>query len=170
MATASAQASPCALALAPAVAAAAADVEEDEEEECYEFDPFLFIKRLPPLAACVPTRTTFLLPRQTRRSKNRTLVLDLDETLVHSTLEPGGMPAGGGGGSGVPRPACRADFHFPVEVGGTRHLVSVRLRPHLQPFLERCAALFEVRGGAAAPRRPRGRPWNLAFPAGRPGI
>lgn len=147
-ATASAQASPCALALAPAAVAdpdADADAEEeDEEEECYEFDPFLFIKRLPPLAACVPTRTTFLLPRQTRRSKNRTLVLDLDETLVHSTLEPGGMPAGGGVGSGVPRPACRADFHFPVEVGGTRHLVSVRLRPHLQPFLERCAALFEV--------------------------
>ena len=38
--------------------------------------------------------------RQTRRSKRKTLVLDLDETLVHSTLDG----------------FCRPDFTFPVEV------------------------------------------------------
>lgn len=77
--------------------------EESEEEYDLEFDPLLFIKRLPPLEQCVPVRrTSFLLPRQTRRSKRKTLVLDLDETLVHSTLDNG---------------FCRPDFTFPVEVG-----------------------------------------------------
>jgi hypothetical protein len=55
-------------------------------------------------------------------------VLDLDETLVHSTLD------------GCTEP----DFSFPVAFNGREHRVHVRRRPHLQPFLERCAQLFEV--------------------------
>ena len=41
--------------------------EYDEEEEMLEFDPWSFIKGLPPLADCVPAFRKALLPRQTRR-------------------------------------------------------------------------------------------------------
>ena len=65
------------------------DEEEDSEEVDYDyshsFDPFYFIKNLPPLETCVPAYRKNLLPKQTRQSQNKkTLVLDLDETLVHS--------------------------------------------------------------------------------------
>lgn len=55
-------------------------------------------------------------------------MLDLDETLVHSTLDA----------------FDKADFSFTVTFNGRAHGVNVRARPHLVPFLERCAALFEV--------------------------
>jgi CTD small phosphatase-like protein 2 len=103
------------------------DDDDDDEDYC-DFDPLLFIKRLPPLAHCVPERRTFLLPRQTRRCKKKTLVLDLDETLVHSSLDGG----------------CIPDFTFTVELGPARHIVWVRKRPHLHAFLNRVAQLFEV--------------------------
>ena len=54
------------------------DTDEDEgeeyDEECLEFDPYAFIKALPPLEACVPRPRRCLLPRQTRRCKRKTLV------------------------------------------------------------------------------------------------
>lgn len=100
-----------------------------EEVEELEFDPLLFMKRLPPLEQCVPKFRPVLLPRQTRQCFNKkTLVLDLDETLVHSSLE------------GVPN----ADFDFPVNFNNRDHIVHVRQRPHMKEFLERVADLFEV--------------------------
>ena len=45
---------------------------EDVDDECLDFDPLLFIKRLPPLERCVPPRREFLLPKKTRRSKQKT--------------------------------------------------------------------------------------------------
>lgn len=122
----------CSVVATPAAPAVACD--EDDFE--LEFDPLLFIKRLPPLEHCVPVRrTSVLLPRQTRRSKRKTLVLDLDETLVHSTLDGACRLADG---------TCLPDFSFPVEVGNVRHMVSVRQRPHLRIFLEAVARSFEV--------------------------
>ena len=55
-------------------------------------------------------------------------VLDLDETLVHSTLDTCDSP----------------DFTFSVVFNGRRHIVNVKRRPHLAAFLEAAAALFEV--------------------------
>lgn len=55
-------------------------------------------------------------------------VLDLDETLVHSSLEATVAP----------------DFCFDVSFNNRKHSVHVRRRPFLAPFLERCADLFEV--------------------------
>jgi hypothetical protein len=101
-----------------------ADFDEDD------FDPFLFIGSLGPVEAYAPPGRQPLLPRQTRACKQKTLVLDLDETLVHSTLEPCGAEG--------------ADFSFQVTFNGCDHMVHVRTRPHMQAFLERCAALFEV--------------------------
>lgn len=45
---------------------------EEVDDECLDFDPLLFIKRLPPLERCVPPRHDFLLPKKTRRSKQKT--------------------------------------------------------------------------------------------------
>lgn len=104
-------------------------VEEDENEEYFDdFDPFLFIKNLPDLSSVVPTFRPMLLPKQTRSCPPTTLVLDLDETLVHSTLEPCGD----------------ADFTFPVNFNLKEHTVYVRCRPYLKDFLERVASLFEI--------------------------
>ncbi|KAK9812454.1 hypothetical protein WJX73_000916 [Symbiochloris irregularis] len=104
------------------------DEDMDGEEEA--FDPYAFIKGLPPLALCTPPWRRSLLPRQTRQCKRKTLVLDLDETLVHSSLQE--------------ETDTGADFSFPVAFNGREHMVQVRKRPHLHQFLEKCAELFEV--------------------------
>lgn len=40
--------------------------EEQDEDEYMEFDPYLFIRNLPPLSSVVPTARSVLLPRQVR--------------------------------------------------------------------------------------------------------
>lgn len=103
-------------------------MEDDEYEEFDDFDPYLFIKNLPELSSVVPTFRPMLLPKQTRSCPPTTLVLDLDETLVHSTLEP----------------CDDADFTFPVNFNLQKHTVYVRCRPYLKDFLERVSSLFEI--------------------------
>uniref|UniRef100_A0A1J3HVE9 CTD small phosphatase-like protein 2 n=1 Tax=Noccaea caerulescens TaxID=107243 RepID=A0A1J3HVE9_NOCCA len=102
--------------------------EEDDEEEIDEFDPYLFIKNLPNLSSVVPTFRPVLLPKQTRSCPPISLVLDLDETLVHSSLEP----------------CDEVDFTFPVHFNEEEHMVYVRCRPHLKEFMERVSRLFEI--------------------------
>eukprot|EP01025_Chloroclados_australasicus_P004351 TRINITY_DN11066_c0_g1_i8.p2 TRINITY_DN11066_c0_g1~~TRINITY_DN11066_c0_g1_i8.p2 ORF type:complete len:191 (-),score=17.22 TRINITY_DN11066_c0_g1_i8:484-1056(-) len=60
--------------------------------------------------------------------KKKTLVLDLDETLVHSSFKPVTNP----------------DYVIPVEVEGTLTDVYVLRRPHLEQFLKQVCAKFEV--------------------------
>ena len=48
--------------------------DEDCEEVCIDFDPYTFIKNLPPLKQVVPRWRRSLLPRQTRQCKRKTLV------------------------------------------------------------------------------------------------
>ncbi|KAJ4973890.1 hypothetical protein NE237_007064 [Protea cynaroides] len=103
-------------------------VETDDVEEIDDFDPYLFIKNLPDLSSVVPTFRPMLLPKQTRSCPRTTLVLDLDETLVHSTLEHCDV----------------ADFTFSVNFNFKEHTVYVRCRPHLKDFMERVASLFEI--------------------------
>ena len=104
--------------------------ELDDEEYDEEFDPWVFIHGLPPLSSCVRANRPPILPRKSPVHKNKnTLVLDLDETLVHSNLE---------------QTIEEADFSFPVTFNGQQHIVNVKRRPYLTEFMEFAARHFEV--------------------------
>ena len=87
-----------------------------------EFNPYAFIKSLPPYDDVVPPHRPrpVLLPPKKAGSPDITLVLDLDETLVHCSIEPIAKP----------------DLNFSVDFNGTLYDVYVRKRPHFQHFLE----------------------------------
>jgi CTD small phosphatase-like protein 2 len=92
------------------------------------FDPQLFIKNLPELSDMVSNFHPTVSPKESWRKKIVTLVLDLDETLVHSALEH----------------CDNADFTFNVFFNMKDHTVYVKQRPYLHVFLERVAEMFEV--------------------------
>ncbi|KAI4340642.1 hypothetical protein MLD38_025455 [Melastoma candidum] len=100
----------------------------DDYDDYDDFDPYFFIKNLPDLSSVVPSFRPMLLPKQTRSCPPTTLVLDLDETLVHSTLEH----------------TDDADFTFPINFNLQEHTVYVRCRPHLREFMERVSSQFEI--------------------------
>lgn len=104
------------------------DDEEDDEEE---FNPYMFIKSLPPYDYVLPPgwrSRPKALPPADPTSHPICLVLDLDETLVHCTVEP----------------VADADMVFPVEFNGMNYQVHVRCRPFLTEFLEAVSRKFEV--------------------------
>eukprot|EP01063_Lacrimia_lanifica_P010938 TRINITY_DN176_c0_g2_i1.p1 TRINITY_DN176_c0_g2~~TRINITY_DN176_c0_g2_i1.p1 ORF type:complete len:373 (+),score=108.82 TRINITY_DN176_c0_g2_i1:65-1183(+) len=61
------------------------------------------------------------------RSERVTLVLDLDETLVHSSFEP-----------------TSADLHIPLVMDGEQYTAYVKKRPFVDQFLAKCVELFDV--------------------------
>jgi len=76
-----------------------------------------------------PRTFTPLLPPKDRTVSNRnTLVLDLDETLVHSSFKP----------------ITLVDMLIDIELDGAMHTVYVRKRPFVEEFLARVSELFEV--------------------------
>ncbi|GER24567.1 CTD small phosphatase-like protein [Striga asiatica] len=85
-------------------------------------DPQLYIRNLPEMEFPVP------VPNNKESNKQITLVLDLDETLVHSTLEH----------------CDDADFTFLVTLDTKECTVYVKQRPHLMTFLQRVAEMFEI--------------------------
>jgi CTD small phosphatase-like protein 2 len=100
-------------------------------EEAVEdiFNPYRFIKSLPP-----PPDSTLefppVLPPKDPNDKRLTLVLDLDETLVHCSTEAFGIGD--------------ADYTFDVTSGGTDYHVFARKRPFLEDFFSKIAGKFEV--------------------------
>lgn len=97
----------------------------DEKEE--EFNPYIFIKNLPPRAA-LGERFLPLLPPLLSTDPQFCLVLDLDETLVHCSTEPLVQP----------------DVIFPVLFNSVEYTVFARKRPYIYEFLSRVSSLFEV--------------------------
>ena len=106
-------------------------------------------------AAAVPNEGPpwLLPPLQPRFQGKKCLVLDLDETLVHSSFKVGGP-------FGAPAPRSffflffsvadveqtlhQADFTIPVEIEGQYHNVYVIKRPGVDQFMKRVGELYEV--------------------------
>eukprot|EP01035_Chromulina_nebulosa_P039454 gene39454-53344_t len=98
-----------------------AEVEEEEDV----FNPYLFIAGLP-AHSTVSIKDKICLPPA--HGERLTLALDLDETLVHCTVDP------------IEKP----DLVFPVSFNGSLYQVYVRKRPYLDYFLETVTKSFEV--------------------------
>jgi len=76
----------------------------------------------------MPANLGLLGPQHKDHVGRKTLVLDLDETLVHSSFKP------------VPDP----DYVVPIEIDGNTHHVYVLKRPHVDKFLTEMGKLYEV--------------------------
>jgi carboxy-terminal domain RNA polymerase II polypeptide A small phosphatase len=86
-------------------------------------------KETPPVPASSSEKQTWLLPPvQPRLHGRKCLVLDLDETLVHSSFKI----------------LNQADFTIPVEIEGQYHNVYVIKRPGVDAFMKRVGELYEV--------------------------
>jgi len=99
----------------------------ETEEYDEEFDPFLFIKNLPQLTTEMKRRKP-VLPRRGKSTPPVCLALDLDETLVHCSIQP----------------LEKAELNFGVAFNGTEYKVYVRMRPYLAKFLRQVSQWFEI--------------------------
>lgn len=99
------------------------DDEIDDDEDV--FNPYQFIGSLSPYT---DEERKVWLPPLSASSKVQTLTLDLDETLVHCSIEP----------------VAKYDWSFPVSFNGTDYQVYVKKRPYLDYFLEIVSKSFEV--------------------------
>lgn len=81
----------------------------------------------PPPTSPSPPRSSSSPPSAPADANKKTLIIDLDETLVHSSFKP----------------VKNADFVIPVEIDGVIHQVYVLKRPFVDEFLSRIGDLFE---------------------------
>lgn len=62
--------------------------DEGDEDDINAFNPYLFISELPPHEHVVETGKLCLPPKAPSDARLKTLVLDLDESLVHCSVVP----------------------------------------------------------------------------------
>lgn len=74
-----------------------------------------------------PEKNWLLKPAAPSDIGRKCLVLDLDETLVHSKFEP-----------------IECSFSFPIIIEGTQHGVYVLKRPFVDEFIAECAKMYEL--------------------------
>jgi Dullard-like phosphatase family protein len=103
--------------------------EEDDEESGITVDYLLPTLDEKMYVMTPPLRHGF--SGQSQRRPRKTLVLDLDETLVHSSFKP--LPAG-----------RKPSFTVDIELQGQLHRVYVMKRPFVDEFLRCVCAKFEV--------------------------
>jgi CTD small phosphatase-like protein 2 len=92
-----------------------------------DIDQLILLQNMPPIPREYLFRSP-ALPLATRRTPKYTLAVDLDETLCHCSLED--FPD--------------ASHKFNVKFQGEIYQISVRLRPHLEEFLQRLCTNFEL--------------------------
>jgi len=92
-----------------------------------EFDPLLFIKNLPALSDAIRLRPS-PIPKRDPNGPRITLALDLDETLVHCSVQP------------IPD----VEMTFSVCFNNTDYTVFLRTRPGWKEFLQQVSKWFEV--------------------------
>jgi len=103
--------------------------EQDEFEVEPEFDPYLSIAEIPPKMPPPPGKEIkYLLPKKEENDDRPTVVLDLDETLVHCSLEE--------------IPYC--DKTLEITSNGVKYTVYACIRPKVKEFLSALSRLFEV--------------------------
>jgi len=95
---------------------------------CFHRKPPTESSRSEVKAAATVVQSALLNPLPSDLLGRKTLVLDLDETLVHSSFKP------------IPNP----DFVIPVEIEGQVHKVYVVKRPGVDQFLKEMGEHYEV--------------------------
>ena len=98
-----------------------------------EFNSWQFIKSLPEYKFVCDQRPPIALPKKENNTPEYTLALDLDETLVHCTVDTPDV-----GDENPP------DHTFDLNHRGTNLVIHAYLRPYLQEFLEAVHENFEV--------------------------
>ncbi|CAI4047170.1 hypothetical protein SUVZ_12G0470 [Saccharomyces uvarum] len=104
-----------------------ADDDEDDDEDD-EDEEYIDLTLLQQDQYHAPGFSTLLPPQDKSIKDKKCLILDLDETLVHSSFKY----------------LRSADFVLPVEIDDQVHNVYVIKRPGVEEFLERVGKLFEV--------------------------
>jgi TFIIF-interacting CTD phosphatase-like protein len=97
-------------------------IKDDKEKDNEDTSCITMTIEAKPLLLSEPTP---LIINDTKKKK--CAVIDLDETLVHSSFTP----------------VRNADFVIPVEIDGTVHEVYVLKRPYVDEFLQKMGELFE---------------------------
>ncbi|KAG5850841.1 CTD small phosphatase-like protein 2 isoform X1 [Anguilla anguilla] len=99
----------------------------DEEDDDEVFNPYCFIKNIQSRSQQSKPRTRDV-PVKTRTTPQATLVLDLDETLVFSSLSM----------------IENAEHTFHTYFQDHEYKVFMVLRPHVKEFLQRMSKIFEM--------------------------
>nr|AAV63942.1 putative nuclear LIM factor interactor-interacting protein hyphal form [Phytophthora infestans] len=86
------------------------------------------MKTLPKYEDIVEGKRPISLPERSHNAPKICLVLDLDETLVHCSVDEVKNP----------------HMQFPVTFNGVEYIVNVKKRPHMEYFLKRVSKLFEI--------------------------
>lgn len=105
------------------------ETDEDDDFADSGYNPVIIIKCLPPYSA-LPSyqRNRCLLPPKSADSPPYTLILDLDETLVHCSMEKIGNP----------------DLTFSIRLDGEKYRVYANIRPFLFYLLKRIYPYYEI--------------------------